>query len=103
MRVSVDDDGCVWLFVVLVAVSCNTNCRAACNYRGTICGAHPTTNVTANSSHPTVTSVITLATCQCDDGYTGSQCGTLSLPPPAPNHKGEYCSTLTVPLSSGDR
>ena len=87
--------------------SCNTHCRAACNFRGTICDVEhfarnvtdEAMNVTDGAVQPSVTAVITLASCRCDDGYTGSQCGTVAVPPPEVCG-GEYCSMVNVSLGS---
>jgi len=57
---------------------CGTHCRAACNWRGTVCaaGVPPTT-----SSGVSATGAST-ATCTCDSGFTGSQCelSTFGIP-----------------------
>jgi hypothetical protein len=57
---------CLW-----GACSCNTHCRAACNYHGTICGPTGPVDVPSNSSmeRATIKSVITMGTCTCDEGY----------------------------------
>jgi hypothetical protein len=52
--------------------SCNTHCRAACNYHGTICEPSGPVDVpstsTSTSDRTSLKSVITLGTCVCDEG-----------------------------------
>ena len=90
-----------WVWVVCATpawyCSCNTNCRAACNYRGTVCGADSDVNTTLVDGRATVASVITLASCACDPGFTGTQCGTLQLA--RPTGSGPLSSGLVLDLS----
>lgn len=50
--------------------SCNTHCRAACNYHGTVCDASDTVESPSNTtaSRATIKAVVTLGTCKCDAG-----------------------------------
>ncbi len=48
--------------------SCNTHCRAACNYRGTICEGSADSGSIVVDGRATVKSVVTLSACVCDEG-----------------------------------
>jgi hypothetical protein len=50
--------------------SCNANCRAACNYHGTMCDSSSVIDSPGNTSDPRVTikAVVSQGTCTCDPG-----------------------------------
>ena len=60
---------CVRVDVSWYFYSCNTHCRAACNYRGTICGAVAAHSGNTTADRAVVKPVVALGVCQCDAGY----------------------------------
>lgn len=79
---------------------CNTHCRAACNNHGTICYEDTSANNTSAGVKPVVT---TLGACRCDEGYSGTQCGTYAMPTPgAVSDSGHRVSNILLPFGSSN-
>jgi len=82
---------------------CGTHCRAACNWRGTVC-SEGVPETTTTSSGVTATSGSTTA-CVCDEGFTGASCETSTFGIPtglstAPASQ-QLSSATNVSFSSG--
>lgn len=68
---------------------CGTHCRSSCNWRGTVCRSDSGNTgasevVDPGVSVPTLSATLgTMGECVCDAPFTGAQCETETIPPPA--------------------